>query len=119
MKKVLILFGGNSYEHNVSCNSVNFIINNIDTKIFNFKLVGIDFDNSWYEINKFITINKNWKDNDICKIGKTKHSRDYYDRMKQHSRTVYYGFVPYTDFLTGNPIATGFKIKNMILCIFG
>ena len=68
MKKVLILFGGNSFEHEISCKSVNFIVDNIDTKKFNFKLVGIDFDNSWYEIKNIVNIDKNWKDNEINKI---------------------------------------------------
>lgn len=57
---VLILFGGNSFEHEISCKSVNFILNNIDTKKFNYKLVGIDYDNEWYEVNETI-IDKNWK----------------------------------------------------------
>ena len=68
MKNVLILFGGNSFEHVISCKSVNFIINNIDTKKFKFKLVGIDYNNEWYEINKFNEIDENWKNNDINKI---------------------------------------------------
>lgn len=63
MKDVLILFGGNSYEHEVSCKSVNFIINNIDTKLFKYKLVGIDFNNNWYEINDNVNIDINWKNN--------------------------------------------------------
>lgn len=58
---VLILFGGNSFEHEVSCKSVNFILNNIDTKKFNYKLVGIDFNNEWYEIKNIGKIDKNWK----------------------------------------------------------
>ena len=44
MKKVLIIFGGNSFEHEVSCMSVNFIKQNIDRKLFNYDLVGIDRD---------------------------------------------------------------------------
>lgn len=68
MKNVLILFGGNSYEHEISCKSVNFIINNIDTELFNYKLVGIDFDNTWYEINKWNNIDKNWKNNKLNKV---------------------------------------------------
>ena len=68
MKKVLILFGGNSYEHNISCNSVNFIIKNIDKNLFNFKVVGIDFDNKWYEVNKDLNIDINWKNNIVKKI---------------------------------------------------
>ena len=67
MKKVLILFGGNSYEHEISCKSVNFIINNIDKNIFNYKLVGIDFDNNWFEIDKNI-IDKNWQNDDLRQI---------------------------------------------------
>lgn len=68
MKNVLILFGGNSYEHEISCMSVNFIKNNIDKKLFNFKLVGIDFNNEWYEIIDNNDIDINWKDKTIKKI---------------------------------------------------
>lgn len=50
---------------------------------------------------------------DICKIGKTKHFGDSNDRIRQHGRTTYYGFTPYTDFASGNPIATAFKVKDM------
>ena len=60
LKNVLILFGGNSYEHEISCNSVNFIINNIDTNLFKFKVVGIDFDNNWYEIQNINNIDNKW-----------------------------------------------------------
>ena len=49
---------------------------------------------------------------DVIKIGKTKHFNDERDRMKQHGRTLYYGFVPYTEFTTGYPISTAFKVKN-------
>ena len=51
---------------------------------------------------------------DVCKIGKTKHFHDGYYRLKQHGRTLYYGFVPYTDFTTGFPIATGEDIKASV-----
>ena len=50
---------------------------------------------------------------DICKIGKTEHYGDSMDRLKQHLRTTYYGFTPYCDFVTGNVIATAFKVKNV------
>lgn len=59
MKKVLILFGGNSYEHKISCMSVNFIKDNIDTKKFNFELVGIDKNNN--DKTGFIDINRKKK----------------------------------------------------------
>lgn len=68
MKNVLILFGGNSFEHIISCKSVNFIINNMDINKFKFKLVGIDYDNTWYEIKHIEKIDENWKNNDIEKI---------------------------------------------------
>lgn len=68
LKNVLILFGGNSFEHEISCKSVNFIINNIDYKKFNYKLVGIDYDNNWYEIKNIKKIDKNWKNNKVIKI---------------------------------------------------
>jgi len=68
MKNILILFGGNSFEHEISCKSVNFIVKNIDTKKFKFKLVGIDYDNTWYEINDISIIDKNWNKNNNTKI---------------------------------------------------
>lgn len=68
MKNVLILFGGNSYEHEISCMSINFIKNNIDKKLFNYKIVGIDFNNEWFEIDKTCEIDKNWKNQSIKKI---------------------------------------------------
>ena len=46
---------------------------------------------------------------DVCKIGKTDN---FHRRLKQHLRTPYYGFVPYVEFTTGNPIATIFKVKD-------
>ena len=52
MKNVLILFGGNSFEHEISCKSVNFIIDNIDESLFKYTLVGIDYNNEWFIINK-------------------------------------------------------------------
>ena len=68
VKKVLILFGGNSYEHEISCKSVNFIIDNIDANKFTYKLVGIDYNNEWYEIDNINEINKEWKNNTVIKI---------------------------------------------------
>ena len=68
MKNILILFGGNSYEHEISCMSVNFVKNNIDKKIFNYKLVGINPDNEWYEVDKTREIDINWKNHTTKKI---------------------------------------------------
>lgn len=68
LKKVLILFGGNSYEHDISCRSVNFIIKNIDKKLFDYQLVGIDKDNIWYIVNKDNVVDNSWKKNIIIKV---------------------------------------------------
>lgn len=68
MRKVLILFGGNSFEHEISCMSVNFVKNNIDTKIFDYELVGIDKNNNWFIVDKKSLIDINWKKNIINKI---------------------------------------------------
>ena len=50
MKKILILFGGNSFEHNISCKSARTIIENIDKTIFDITTVGIHQHN-WYLFN--------------------------------------------------------------------
>lgn len=60
MKNVLILFGSNSFEHEISCMSVNFIKDNIDKELFNYELVGIDFNNNWFIVDKNKTITNNW-----------------------------------------------------------
>lgn len=48
MKKVLLLFGGNSEEHLVSCKSAKAILENIDISKFTITSVGISKDNNWY-----------------------------------------------------------------------
>lgn len=48
--------------------SVNFIKDNIDKKLFKFKLVGIDFNNEWFEIDNNIEIDVNWKNKTTKKI---------------------------------------------------
>lgn len=51
------------------------------------------------------------KNNDFCKIGK---SVDYKKRIQQHERTPYYGFIPYTDWDSGEAIYTAFMVKDCI-----
>ena len=48
MKKVLLLYGGNSSEHDVSIMSANSIINNIDTNNFDITPVLISKENEWF-----------------------------------------------------------------------
>lgn len=69
MKKILILFGGNSYEHNISCISAKTILENVDRTKFNVTSVGI-YQNNWYIFNdniELLTQNK-WLDGNIKKI---------------------------------------------------
>lgn len=69
MKKILILFGGNSHEHNISCKSAKTIIENIDKSKFNITSVGIDkFD--WYIFNDNLNLltTNTWLTGNITKI---------------------------------------------------
>ena len=69
MKKVLVIFGGRSEEHNVSIKSAKSIMLNIDKNLFDVKLVGISKDNIWYEyIDDINTLNDNWLKHKIIKI---------------------------------------------------
>ena len=70
MKKVLVLFGGNSTEHYVSCKSAKSIVENIDSKLFSYELAGIGFDNEWYKFNDDFSFleNGNWSDGKIFRI---------------------------------------------------
>ena len=56
MKSVLILFGGNSAEHLVSCMSAKEIRENIDTDRFLVSMAGISKENVWYEYNDDLSI---------------------------------------------------------------
>lgn len=70
IKKVLILFGGNSSEHYVSCKSCESIVSNIDDELFDYEIVGIDFDNTWYKFeDDLLFLNEgSWKEAKIEKI---------------------------------------------------
>lgn len=70
MKKVLIIFGGNSSEHFISCKSAKSIIENIDKKLFNYEVVGIDFDGTWYKFNDDLSYleNGNWLNSNIFEV---------------------------------------------------
>lgn len=70
IKKVLILFGGNSSEHYISCLSCKSIIEHIDKKKFKFEVAGIDFDNTWYKFKDDLIYleNRNWLEANVLKI---------------------------------------------------
>lgn len=54
MKKVLLIYGGNSSEHEVSCKSAKAIIDNIDTDRYVLDSVLITHENLWISNNKKI-----------------------------------------------------------------
>ena len=69
MKKILILFGGNSYEHTISCKSAKTILDNIDKSKFKVTSVGI-YKNNWYIFNDNLTLleDNTWINGNIKKI---------------------------------------------------
>ena len=54
MKKVLILYGSASYEHDISLLSMNTIKENIDYSIYDVTFCYIDKENNWYQDDLFI-----------------------------------------------------------------
>lgn len=52
MKRILILFGGRSYEHDVSIKSAKNIYNFIDKDLFDISCIYISKDNIWYEFGE-------------------------------------------------------------------
>ncbi len=69
MKKILVLFGGNSYEHYISCLSARTILSNIDKKKYDVTAVGITKDNEWYIFDDDIDILKDdWTKANLVKI---------------------------------------------------
>lgn len=69
MKKVLILFGGNSLEHAVSCKSAKTVLENIDKELFDVTAVGIH-NYTWYTFddNLDMLLNNTWLEGNIKKV---------------------------------------------------
>lgn len=68
MKKVLILCGGNSSEHEISLLSATSILNNVDNKLFNVSTAIIDYDNVWYEYSGKVDNLVKWQNDEYIKI---------------------------------------------------
>ena len=70
IKKVLILFGGNSSEHYISCKSCVSILKNIDRKRYDIEVAGISKNNIWYKFSDdlFYLEDGSWKDSNILEI---------------------------------------------------
>jgi len=69
MKKILVLFGGNSFEHNISVRSVKTILDNIDRRKYEVTTVGIDMNGNWLLYNDEINrLDENWTKKNVKKI---------------------------------------------------
>lgn len=70
IKKVLILFGGNSSEHYISCKSCVSVLKNIDRKKYDIEVAGISKNNIWYKFSDdlFYLEDGSWKDSNILEI---------------------------------------------------
>jgi len=69
MKKILVLFGGNSLEHAVSCKSAKTVLENIDQNLFEVTSVGIH-EHNWYifDDNYDLLLNNTWLKGNIKRI---------------------------------------------------
>ena len=83
MIKILLLFGGNSYEHDISCKSAKNIIENIDNNKFDLTMVGIDKCNNCYifDDNLCYLDNGNWLNGNIKKIDNVVKFIKGYDKV--------------------------------------
>lgn len=70
IKKILILFGGNSSEHYISCKSCVSVLKNIDRKRYDIEVAGISKNNIWYKFSDdlFYLEDGSWKDSNILEI---------------------------------------------------
>ncbi|MBQ6494883.1 MAG: D-alanine--D-alanine ligase [Bacilli bacterium] len=100
MKKVLIIFGGNSFEHYISCLSAKTILNNIDRKKYNVTAVGITKNNEWYIFkDNYNILEKDWTKGKITKI----------DNIINYLKT----FDKVFPIIHGNPVENG-NIQGML-----
>lgn len=93
MKKILILFGGNSFEHIISCKSAKTILNHIDRNKYQITSAVIDKDNTWYEYDDETKYIESWKERNIIKIN------SIIDYLKQFDKVF--------PIIHGNPLENG------------
>ncbi len=53
---VLLIYGGQSTEHDISCRSASFVIQNLNQKKYHLDLIGVDKKGCWYEQDKNILL---------------------------------------------------------------
>lgn len=67
-RKIVILFGGNSSEHLISCKSARSILENIDSDKYEVIPVVISKDNDWYLYQGDYSLTEKWQEQKITKI---------------------------------------------------
>lgn len=68
-KKIAVLFGGQSSEHEVSCRSVVTIINSINKEHYDIFILGITKDGQWLKIDSVDDIiNDTWRESKITAV---------------------------------------------------
>ena len=69
MKKILILFGGHSFEHDISIRSCQTIINNIDKRKYKIEICGISKKGEFYSyLDNPSILDNNWLNKKVSKI---------------------------------------------------
>ena len=69
MKKILILFGGHSFEHDISVRSCKTIIDNIDIDKYDATLCGISKDGEFYlYLDEVSLLDKDWLNKKVKKV---------------------------------------------------
>ena len=68
-KTIAVLFGGQSSEHEVSCNSASTVISNINKDWYNIVLIGITKEGKWIKVDSIDNIvSGDWKDGKVTAI---------------------------------------------------
>ena len=69
MKKILILFGGNSYEHDISVRSSKTIFDNIDRDRYEVSACGLSRDGEFFEyLDDISLLDSNWLNKNVKKV---------------------------------------------------
>lgn len=68
-KQILVVFGGQSSEHDVSCMSAVNVINNIDREAYDVMLIGITLDGKWLYVDSVDQIKDgSWEKSEVSAI---------------------------------------------------
>lgn len=69
MKKILVLFGGNSYEHDISVRSSKTIFDNIDRDRYEVSACGLSRDGEFFEyLDDISLLDSNWLNKNVKKV---------------------------------------------------